>query len=358
MGGTNSVTAGRRYRRARRLREERHGVVAVIGTLLALLVFFALFGIFLTQYVPLWMTDNEALLTAQASTSFANYKSLVDAQYALGGPQSYGTPFVISSQGVPLIAQPTQGSLIFLPNTCPGGLYSTGSFPAGTAADYGQPTNPAYCVFANYTESTGPGGTANYAQQISTGTLELILPNRYYTPETFYFEDDAVIQSQSTGYQVMAFPPPLNVTVAATNTTVSDSFLQLYGNASTVFGQGSEEVYSHLKFTSLVTSNGAGTPFTFKFEIGTQYPCAWDPFLYHVLTNSGIAPSNYRLANNFTSGNPAVLKETPLLAPTYTASTCFNTNGATTVLSFSLLNVAYAQVYQAGLEVGMGVGST
>jgi hypothetical protein len=362
MGGTNSETAGRRYRRACRLRHERHGVVAVIGTLLALLVFFALFGIFLTQYVPLWMTDNESLLTAQASTSFASFKGFVDAQYVFGGPQSFGTPFVISSQSVPLIAQPTEGTLVFLPNTCPGGLYSLGTIPVGAGADLGQPINPAYCVFANYTESVGPGGVTNYAQQIQTGVLELNLPNRYYTPETFFYEDDGVVQSQSSGYQVMAFPPPLNVTVAGTNTTVSDSFLQLYGNASTVFGQGSEMVYSHLKFTQLVTSNGGvsgtPTPFKFTFEIGTQYPCAWDPFLYHLLTNSGISPSNYRLANNFTSGNPATLKETTLLSSTYTASSCFNSNGATTILSFSLLNVNYAQVYQAGVQVGLGVGST
>ena len=356
MGATSSWTAGRRYRRARRLRRDRHGVVAVIGTLLALLVFFALFGIFLTQYVPLWMTDNESQLTAQASTSFATFKSAVDAQYTLNGPQSYGSPFVISSQAVPLIAQPTQGSLVFLPSTCPGGFFVKGVTPGWNATNNGQPVNPAYCMFANVTETIGPGGSGLYWQSIASGALQLTLPNRYYTPENFFFEDDAVIQSQSSGYQIMAFPPPLNVSNLGGNTTVTSSFLQLYGNASTVIGQGSEEVYSHLRYSQTVISNGriSGSSFTptkFTFVIGTQYPCAWSPYLYKVVTSSGVAAGNYALSTSFDS-----LTTTPLSA-TFPGS-CFNPNGATTLLSFSISGVDYATLYQAGIQVGLGVGST
>ncbi len=363
MGGTYRAIAGRRYRRARRLHHERHGVVAVIGTLLALLVFFALFGIFLTQYVPLWMTDNEALLTAQAATSFASYKSSVDEQYSLDGPQSYGTPFTISSQGVPLIAQPTQGALAFLPNTCPLGFWTHGGTYSGNGAgntatkQYGQPVSPGYCVFVNVTESIGPGGTGSYSQSVASGVLELILPNRYYTPETFYFEDDAVIQSQSTGYQIMAFPPPLNITTNAGNTSISDSFLQQYGNSSTATGQGSEEVYSHLRYSQVVSSNGGSslTPFWYTFEIGTQYPCAWDSYLYHVVSQSGLASSGYNLTNMFSA-----LPPTDTLSSVFPGSpqSCFNTNGATTILSFSVSAVNFATLYQAGIQVGIGVGST
>ncbi len=200
----------------------------------------------------------------------------------------------------------------------------------------------------------------NFGQQITTGVLELILPNRYYNPETFYFEDDGVVQSQSSGYQVMAFPPPLNISAVAGNTTVSDSLLQLYGNASTVFGQGSEEVYSHLKYSDLVTSNGGAslTPFKFTFEIGTQYPCAWDPYLYHLVTTSGLSSTVSASAPYYTLTNTFQTVATPTLTPTFTAGSCFNTNGATTILSFSLVNINYAEVYQAGFQVGLGVGST
>jgi hypothetical protein len=353
MGGTASSQSGRRYRRAHRLRDQQRGVVAVIGTLLALLVFFALFGIFLTQYVPVWMTDNEATFTAQATTSFAQFKSSVDAQYTLGGPETYGTPFVMSSQGVPLIAQPTLGTLDFVPNTCPLGFKTPVNSPGSPY--YGMPRNPGYCVFVNVTESYGPGGIVGYSQAVPTGILEFILPNRYYSPETFYMEDDAVIQSQSVGYQIMAIPPPLNFTQVGANTSASDSFLQFYGNASSVVGQGSQEVYSHLRYTSTATSNGkliAGVqqPLTFTFTIGTQWPCAWSTYLYHVLTTSGIPSGNVSFSTSV-EGNLT----TPI-ANTFSGS-CFDIEGATTILSFSVRGVDWATLYLAGVSIGIGVGS-
>jgi hypothetical protein len=263
---------------------------------------------------------------------------------------------VISSQGVPLIAQPTQGSLAFLPSTCPGGFFTKGVTLGWNVTNNGQPVNPSYCVFVNVTETIGPGGSGPYSQSIATGVLELTLPNRYYTPETYYFEDDGVIQSQSNGYQIMAFPPPLNVSNLGGNTSVTTSQLQLYGNASTVIGQGSEEVYSHLRYSQSVVSNGrlVGSTFTptkFTFVIGTQYPCAWSPYLYKVVTTSGVPAANYTLSTSFDSHTT-----TPLSAAF--PGSCFNINGATTLLSFSISNVDYATLYLAGIQVGLGVGST
>ncbi|MCI4354935.1 MAG: hypothetical protein L3K06_06175, partial [Thermoplasmata archaeon] len=68
MGGLHYRTGGQRYRRRHRLGKDTRGVVAVVGTLLAMLVFFSLFGIFIEQYLPLWMTDNESSFTSQTQT--------------------------------------------------------------------------------------------------------------------------------------------------------------------------------------------------------------------------------------------------------------------------------------------------
>jgi hypothetical protein len=368
MGARGSASARRGFRRAHRLRSSQRGVVAVIGTLLALLVFFALFGIFLTQYVPLWMTDNEAAFTANAQASFAQLKSAMDAQYVLGGPQSYGTPVVISSDGIPLLAQPTQGSLVFLPQNCPPPASKTYTYPSGfytkgatgaTAANYGQPVNQAYCTFMNFTESIGPGGSGTYSQAVQTGVLEFTLPNRYYTPQTFYLEDDAVIQSQGGGNSVMTVPPPINITHQGGNTTVWGSLLQLYGNSSSIIGQGTEPVYTHLRYTQLVSSNGkltassgVYTPFTFDFEIGTQYPCAWGTFFNNLMYNqSGLPTSSFTLTSGLYSSAATV---------TYfqtQGSTCTSTNGVTSVLTVTITGVDYAAVYVAGIQVGVGVGA-
>jgi hypothetical protein len=346
MGGTTRANAGRRYRRAHRLRHQQRGVVAVIGTLLALLVFFALFGIFLTQYLPLWMNDNEAEFTAEAATSFANLKSEIDQQYSLGGPQTSGTPFQISSEGVPLLAQPTEGTLTFLPQTCPNGTYTV-EVSGHTAANLGQPVTPAYCTFLNITLGAGAIGAGKYFQYVSSGVLQFVLPNRYFSPEAFYLQSDGVVQAQSHVYQIMAFPPPLNATDFGGNISVSSSFLQLFGNATTVLGQGSVNVYSNLRYAQAVTAAGGAThtPFSFTFEIGTEYPCAWSAYLDKLLTNSGIPSADYNFLDplNGTVTIPYV-------------GSCVNLHGATSVLAFTITSADYATLFQAGVQLVLGVG--
>lgn len=272
MGDPSGSLRRRRYRR--RLRRDSRGVVAVIGTLLALLVFFALFGVFLTQYLPLWMNENEVTFTDQAETSLAELKSNVDLQAALGSPPVFQTAFTMNSQGVPLIAQPTVGVLSFIPFT-PG-------------------------VFANVTMNPGPGNGHQFSQNLTLGTVTMYLPNRYYSPQTFSFEDDAVVQSQSDTQQILAFPPTMTVNQSGNNIAVTMSLVQLLGNASQVITTGTQEVSSHFVFTQVYSSNGTGLPGTLSasFKLGTHYPCAWAVYLNSLLTNSKIGASHYTLTPN------------------------------------------------------------
>jgi hypothetical protein len=367
MGGTNGERARRRYRRARRLRDSEHGVVAVVGTLLALLVFFALFGIFLTQYVPLWMVDNESQFTAQAAGSYAQFKSNLDLQYAIGSQGSiFGTAFTLQSNGVPLIANPTQATLNFIPTNCPPAsvagysqqvpFYTALVHPAGTTI--GQPVVPGDCVFANVTMGYGPGGTghAYYAEQ-PTGTLQMILPNRYYSAQTFSFEDDGVIQSQYGGYQIMAFPPSLNVSTLAGNTTVTGSLVQLYGNATAVVGQQSQEIFTTLRYSQPVTTNGlfytsnsTYRPTNFTYEVGTQFPCAWYSYFQKVMSTSGLANTTQYRVTQAGSTNPPTIQ------------TCTNqaANGVTSIVQLSIFSfsVSYATLFYAGAQVTLGVGGS
>ena len=350
MGVTPPRSASRRYRRARRRLRGERGVVAVIGTLLALLVFFTLFGVFLTEYLPLWMTENEAQFTSQVDLSFANFKSNVDTQYQFptAVPASLATPITMSSQGVPLLAQPTEGTLAFLPSTCPKAF-----IVAPATVNVGQPVNTTYCMFANITLSVGPGGSGLFSQRIATGALEMTLPNRYYTGEEFFFEDDAVIQSQLAGYQVMTANPPLNITHSATgNTTITDSLLQLYGNSSTYVAQGGTVEYSHFRYSQPITDSGAvgpvnhtAIPFVFTFEIGTQFPCAWSSFLTQTMAVSGLTSRNITLTYT-----PSTFTPTP--------ANCVNPQGHTTILTLTVYNVNYVKFYNAGVQVSNGVGGT
>ena len=233
----------------------------MVGTLLSLLVFLALFGIFITQFLPLWMNENEAQFTGQTQASFAGLKSDVDLQATLGAPAVMATPFTMASEGVPLLAQPTPGVLSFIP---------------------AQPG-----VYANVSVNPGPANSHAFFQNLSLGVVQMTLANRYYSPQTFEFEDDAVIQSQSAVSQIVLYPPSLAVNATGTQVGVTLTLLQLAGNASQTVSTGTQEVYTHYLYTQSYTSNSTINGVTSVVRIGTYFPCAWVSFLTSVFANAG-----------------------------------------------------------------------
>ncbi|MCI4336807.1 MAG: hypothetical protein L3K17_06385 [Thermoplasmata archaeon] len=285
-------------------------MVSVVGTLLALLVFFALFGIFLTQYLPLWMTDNESAFTAQTQSSFASLKSNIDLQLELGGPPVYTTPFVMASQGVPLLAQPTAGTLNFLP------------------VESG--------VFANVSMTVGPGGSQALYQNYSLGTLSMTLANRYYSGQLFEMEDDAVIQSQSDTQQIVAFPPLLTINGTGSGVGVSIALIQLFGNATQAISTGTQEVASHYDQSQAYVSSGptGGGLFNAEFKLGTHFPCAWSRYLSQTLNQSGAALSHFTLSPNV----------------------CTASNGIAKIVDLKFLNIASFTLVFGAFTIVMGVG--
>jgi hypothetical protein len=312
MGEFHGRNDGLRYRRARRLRANDRGIVSVVGTLLALLVFFALFGIFLTQYLPLWMTENESAFTAQSQQSLAELKSNLDFQIAARSPPVLATPFVMNSQGVPILAQPTQAVVNFVPHL-PG-------------------------LFANISTTLGPGGGPAFSQNISLGSLQVLVPNRYFSPQTFEVENDAVIQSQLETQQILLYPPSLQVSVVGNNTNLTLVLVQMYGNATQAVASGSEEVFTHFiseqNFT--VTTNGA--PFAVTFALGTHFRCSWATFFQKALPKAGL-----KLGTGYTF--------TPSL-PNY----CLVTNGRAQDLTVTFPKVNTFTLVLAGIGVVVGVG--
>ncbi len=340
----------RSYRRVR-FRRGRRGVVSVIGTLLALLVFFALFGVFLTQYLPLWMTDNEAQFTAQSEGSLATLKAGIDTQVALDGPATYTVPFTMSSQGVPLLAQPTSATLSLLPSFCPD------QFATAT----GLPNAPQNCVFERTTMASSGTLTQNhpYLNSAAPGSVELQIPNRYYTQETFFLENDALVQSQPGGREVMLLTPPLAISRLGSNTTVRDTFLQTFANSSEFVGQGTEDLTSTLLTSQAVTSadrfvatNGSAAPFTFTFEIGTLNLCGWFGYLSS-FKNASVNATQPGGALSLTvyNGSTNITGATP-----YSTGVCNNQGRYTYDLTLTVTKVSYASIDEATVQLGLNVG--
>lgn len=296
-----------RRRRYRRLRRGRRGVVSVIGTLLALLVFFALFGIFLTEYVPLWMTDNESQWTSGMQASLAQLQSNLNLQLTLGTSGILSTPFTLSSQSIPLIAQPSAAILSFIPQTS--GL------------------------FVNVSSTAGPGGGSAFYQNLSLGVLRVIEDNRYFPPQTFEFENDAVVQSQGDTHQIVDFPPPLLLNASGTTVGASLLILQMVGNATQAVSTGTEEVYTNFLGSQTYVVDQA-TPFNAKVVEGTHYACAWQSFLNTTSRTSGL----------------------PAGTASVTPTGCVASASVPQDVTLSLHGLTYLQVTVANFGAVIGVG--
>ena len=330
----------------------------MVGTLLALLVFFALFGIFLTEYLPVWMSANESQFTSQAITSLATFKSNVDSQYALGGPVLYSTEFPLSSQGVPLLAQPTEATLTLLPPSCPNSFDNK-----TTNTTYGAPRVVSACVFEREAFSAGAAAKTNIGWNATTVTalLEMQLPNRYFSQQTFFYEDDAIVQSQGGGHAAIIGPPPLTISKSGANVSVTSSYLELYGNSTVVIGQGSEEVYSQLitdqtttSVARFLSSGGTAVPFNYTYQIGTRNPCAWWYFFTNATAASGLSKYTSGTSPGWTLSWASTATSSTTTAPT--ASVCLNSNSLTYIVTLKVYYLTYATVTVSALLVSLGAG--
>jgi hypothetical protein len=337
------------FRRRRRLRQDRRGVVAVVGTLLALLVFFALFGIFLTQYVPLWMEENESQLSSATQASLATLKSGVDDQYIFGTIPSYAVPFSLNSQSVPLLSQPTIATLAYL-SGCPGGF-----FPANNT-----PQQVGSCDFErlSYTTGAGPVGTQNhpYTQTVSTDYLEVSLPDRYYAAVDYFFEDDGLAAAQSLVHQSMLVPPPLNVSKTGGLVSFDASLLVLLGSTASFTAQGSKDVTSSLLASGNVSSagrflapGGAAKTFNVTVTVGVHAVCAWYNYLYN-MSLGALGPSSGTTWTLTGTGPGGALALPP------SATVCINSLYETYDLTLEAFGVtsAYTFVGQVGLSFNAG----
>ncbi len=348
MGERRLASARFRARRTRRLRSQRRGVVAVVGTLLALLVFFSLFGVFLTQYVPLWMEQDESQFSNQVQTSLATLKSGVDDQVILGDIPSYAVPFVLASQSVPLFAQPTQATLSYLVG-CPGGFASNGT-----------PEQIGTCAFERVAYGSGTTTIHNHPYQsptLTTDFLEVTLPDRYFPPVSYYFENDGISEAQSSSQQTMLVPPLFNVTKTGTTISVASSLLDLVGPSGSLSGQGSKDVTStYVAATNVsstdrfTTSSGTLRTFNLTMTLGVHEVCSWYNLLYNVTTTAlgSAAAGVWTLGGSWGSGSPVVA------APS--ASTCASSVSTTYDITLEIYGVTYATTLIGQVALSFNAG--
>jgi len=279
-------------------------------------VFLSLFGTFLTFYLPLWMSDDEANFTGGVATSLAELQSNMVLQAETGEPPILSTPFTMSSDSVPLLSVPTTGTLAFLPRT-PGASVSL-SIPNFLTAN-----TPYKQTF---------GG-------LSLGTLLLTLPNRYFSPETFDVENGAVIQSEGDTNQLIAYPPIFELQKTGPTLDLTLMLTQMYGNATRLTSPGTIEVYSQLLGdTQTLRNNITGPVASLFLNVTTHYPCAWSTFFTQSRTVANVSAA--QMTVTYSSG--------------YTP--CTATSGLAKNVNVLITNIASVTLILANFQLSAGIG--
>lgn len=305
----------------RRMRRSRRGVAAVVGTLLALLVFLSIFGIFLTSYLPLWMTDNESAWAVTVENQFGQIDHTMELLY-LENKVNWAAqnPVTMSSASVPVFSQPTVGALSFSASPM---IY----------------TNVTFHML---------GSSGWQYRNVSTGTVGMNLGNRYYVPVTLSLEDGAVVLSQGANQQSLTFQPSYVANFSGTHSNLYLTLFATYGNNSVLNQQGTAEVYTTYSTSQAYSGVQGGTPV--YLNLSTYYPCAW--YSYWNQSNTNLNQSGFPT-------HPTVHAHqtvTPL-SPTFNACS----SSVTTPRSPVLISVYFPMITYFSLAVvtyDMAVGST
>ncbi len=247
--------------------DDEEGVAATVGTIMSLLVFMTFMGIFLNQFVPVWMSDNESAHMSDAVEQFVNLKSQVDGLISdtansVLAPTPLYIPVTLSSPGIPVFAGPTAGILSFVTET----ISARPSVNISYAGD-------------SYTLSESNDGHTG-------GNLELYCPNRYFVEQTLVYECGAIIVNQTDGEMVKS-GIQLSVSSYSGDVVMKMTQISLVGTNKTVGGVGSKGVSADMLYagTSEYRSS-AGTPVT--ITILTEHGVAWEKYFNRTLTEDSL----------------------------------------------------------------------
>ncbi len=278
----NEISPGTReaVRIRPRIRWEEEGVASTVGTIMALMVFLAFLSMFTSQYVPVWMEENEASHMNEAYGQFAAMKQAVDMQILAGTIQGTSTvqmfsPIKLGAEGIPMFASPTPGYLTLSRSAS----YDNVSFSFNTSAS-----------IVDYNMNTG-------------GTIKLKAENRYYIQQELAFENDAIILKQPDG-QYMKAMPQLRITPTGTVTAtggivcqLSYTQVDLRGDDANYIGFGTRGVSTLMKstttttFTNLTGESAPGVPATHPYLSIVHtgyYERAWNSSLNQTLSSAGL----------------------------------------------------------------------
>lgn len=263
----------RKRHRMRGFRKEE-GVASVVGTIMALMVFLAFISLFTTQYVPVWMTDNEANHMATVLNQFGSIKQSIDTLIATENRDiSMYNTVTLGSGGVPVFASETLGELSLRLLTRPPGKFR-------------------YCAgdFNITTCNSGMTPTWTLPNANTTGSLRLYAPNRYYVEQKIAFENGAIIIWQPDGVFVKSWPHFRAWKTPAGSTgciNVSFTLINFYSYEETsIAGITTEGVHTLLLHSEKTFNSWGKTPKNLTVRLNSDYFEGWFDYFNRTLTKN------------------------------------------------------------------------
>jgi hypothetical protein len=253
-------------------RWDDEGVASTVGTIMALMVFLAFLSMFTSQYVPVWMEENEASHMSEVYGQFAALKQAVDMQVLAGAIQGTSpiemfSPVKLGANGIPMFAAPTAGAL----SINRGGSYNNISFSFSTGT-----------TVTNFTTTSG-------------GTIKLYAGNRYFIPQEVAYENDALILKQSDG-QYMKATPQFTVTPSGGMYQISFTQMDLRGDDINYIGFGTRGIKTSMRsattttFTNLTGDIASGARHQWLYiNQTTWYEKAWYASFNQTLSTAGLS---------------------------------------------------------------------
>lgn len=255
------------------IRRQRRGVASVVGALLVLVIALIAFTLVFTEAVPAWMSQNETVLEQGVQASFAQLQATIDLQDAWGSPHTGFTSVALTSSAVPVLASPTQGTLLFEADSVPS--------------------------FANVTVSAGAGGSGSYTTNSSLGQISVVLPNRYIPSATLRFEDGALFMESGGSASRLIYAPLFSVERSGRNTSLAFTIVQMTGPTTGTGAAGTQQIVDTIRSSSTAVSHGAPatnggyTQVTLTLRLGSTNACAWATFFQGALDQAGVPSANY-----------------------------------------------------------------
>ena len=250
----------------RAIRSDDEGVASTLGTTMALLVFLTFLSLIVNQYVPAWMRESETAHTNNVIGQFGGLKGAIDLQIlAANSAQNAGLNYIpitattavtLGVDGVPIFAGATPATMTAFPTAAP------------------------FTVTFDYNIQN----VLTRVVQVSNGSVEIDVQNRYVAPQRIAYENGAVIRYQSTG-QVIRAAPIFAVRNINNAMDISFGLISLYGGG-TVSGTNTEVINSQL--FALDPQNYATFPNNAIIWVNhtSRYGLAWYQFLNETLANA------------------------------------------------------------------------